>query len=102
MTTVQSFALMSSIVSPHVAGLDVLRGEWAEIQDLCWAVNTHKARRSQWRRYDAFCSEFGLTPLPASPETVCLHVTYLSRTCCYVTIKNYYFRAVGPARLLGR
>ena len=72
-----------------VVGLQERRGEWANVQDLCWSVNTHKARRSQWRRYDRFCMDYGLIPLPASTETVCLYITYLARSCCYVTIKNY-------------
>lgn len=72
-----------------VVELDVLRGEWSRVRDLCWSVNTHKARVSQWRRFDAFCEEFNLDPLPASVDTVGLHITYLSRSCCYTTIKNY-------------
>ena len=67
----------------------MLRGEWAEVRDLCWSENTHKARRSQWKRYFGFCTEYGLKPLPSDPETVCLYIIFLSRKCCYVTIQNY-------------
>ena len=59
------------------------------MREHCWADNTIKARRSQWKKYYSFCSEYKLEPLPASPETVCLYITYLARKCCYVTIENY-------------
>ena len=72
-----------------VVELDALREEWSSVRDLCWSVNTHKARKSQWRRFFRFCEEFNLQPLPSSSETICLYVIYLSRSCCYTTIKNY-------------
>lgn len=59
------------------------------MREHCWADNTIKTRRSQWKKYFKFCIEFGMEPLPASPETVCLFITYLARTCCYITIANY-------------
>ena len=36
-----------------------------------------------------FCELYRLTPLPATVTTMCLYVTYLMRTVCYVTITNY-------------
>ena len=33
--------------------------------------------------------EYELKTLPADPETVCLFIIFLARTCCYVTIQNY-------------
>ena len=63
--------------------------EWSNIRDLCWSDNTWKSRKSQWKRYYDFCTEFALLPLPADAETIGLYVTYLARKCCYVTIMNY-------------
>ena len=59
------------------------------MRDLCWSANTHKSRRSQWKKFFKFCQEYSLCPLPASPDTVGLYITYLTRSCCYVTIENY-------------
>ena len=67
----------------------MLRGEWQDVREHCWADNTIKTRRSQWNKFFKFCIEFHLEPLPASPETVCLYITFLVRSCCYVTIANY-------------
>ena len=80
---------MNCKVSSIVAELSALRDEWAEVRDMCWSLNTHKARCSQWRRYFSFCKEFNLRPLPAVSETIGLYITFLARDCCYVTIKNY-------------
>ena len=80
---------MTSLVFLHVAGLLGLREEWSEVRDKCWSDNTWKSRKSQWKRFFGFCSEFGLTPLPADVETIGLYVTFLARDCCYVTIANY-------------
>ena len=80
---------MNYMASFNVAELDVLRGEWAEIRDMCWSKNTHKTRQSQWRRFFAFCAEFGFNPIPAAAETMCLYIVFLARSCCYITIKNY-------------
>ena len=80
---------MSFKVSIIVAGLQGLREEWSDVREQCWADNTWKARKSQWRRYHLFCEDFRLTPLPAAAETIGLYITFLARKCCYVTICNY-------------
>ena len=67
----------------------MLQAEWSEVKSLCWSSNTHKARKSQWKKYFGFCKDFGLIALPADAETIGLYITYLARTCCYVTIQNY-------------
>ena len=36
-----------------------------------------------------FCDLYELIPLPATITTMCLYVTYLMKTVCYVTITNY-------------
>ena len=46
-------------------------------------------RRSQWRVFLRFCSEFGLAPVPASTKTVIRFLIHLSATCKYSTIINY-------------
>lgn len=36
-----------------------------------------------------FVTELGVTPLPASPEVICLYIAYMVRSFKYVTIINY-------------
>ena len=73
----------------RVAGWHTLQEEWEDVRSKCWSENTHRARKSQWKRYFAFCEEFSLIPLPADVETVGVYITYLARKCCYITITNY-------------
>lgn len=40
--------------------------------------NTHRAYRSDWQHFDAWCHAQGLASLPASPETVTLYMTALA------------------------
>ena len=63
--------------------------EWEDVKDHCWAENTVKAYKSRWKKYYTFCEEYRFTPLPATLTMMCLYVTYLMRTVCYVTIANY-------------
>ena len=75
--------------SLNVVGWLELLQEWGEVRSRCWSDNTWKSRKSQWKRYNDFCTEFDLVPIPADVETVGIYIVYLSRTCCYVTIANY-------------
>lgn len=56
---------------------------------MCWAPSTWSTRNSQWRRFLSFCDYYGLHPIPATTETVCLYVTYLCDTLAYSSICNY-------------
>lgn len=80
--------LYSSFVVLTVS-LSDLNGKCAQVQSMCWAASTWKSRQSQLRRYFKFCHSYKLQPLPASVDTVCLYVTYLSSQVKYKTICNY-------------
>lgn len=48
-----------------------------------------KTRNSQWRKFFQFCLNCNLSPLPASTDTVCLFIAFLSTSLEYSTISNY-------------
>lgn len=60
-----------------------------EVQALCWTESTWTTRNSQWRRYLDFCQSYGITPIPATVETACLYVTFLTQALAYSSICNY-------------
>lgn len=63
--------------------------QWEKLRKLCWAGSTWTAYESRWNCYIRFCNEFNCNPLPASVQTVCLYITYLSKKCVYNTITAY-------------
>lgn len=69
--------------------LQHLRQRCEMVKSLCWAEATWTTRRSQWKRYKDFCSEYDLTPVPASVDTICLYITQLTYSLKYSTICNY-------------
>lgn len=71
------------------ASLKELRNESSRIRALCWADSTWLARKSQWKRFLTFCSTYDLEPTPASIDTICCYITYLSSQVCYSSICNY-------------
>jgi site-specific recombinase XerD len=42
------------------------------------AANTRRAYRADWRDFSAWCARHGLSPLPASPETVAVYLADLA------------------------
>lgn len=54
-----------------------------------WSKNTHLTRNSQWKQYFAFCSTYGLTPLPASEVTIARFLIHKAKTSKYSTLNNY-------------
>lgn len=63
------------------------RVEW--YQSKFYAESSMRTRKSQWRKYLAFCTDLSLTPLPATLETILLYLAYLAETLKYVSIINY-------------
>lgn len=59
------------------------------VRSLCWAESTWKCRSSQWKKYLKFCKLYNLVPVPATPETVSLYITYLCDSLAYSSICNY-------------
>jgi len=54
-----------------------------------FAAGTHKNRLTQWRAYFLFCGYFSLEALPASEDTICLYLQFLSRSLTPGSIRNY-------------
>ena len=54
-----------------------------------FAEGTYSNMRTQFRTYFAFCVYFQRRPLPASSDTICGYVQFLSRALKPPTIKNY-------------
>ena len=50
---------------------------------------TRAAYKSGWRRYQLFCSQHSLTPLPVSEVQLCAFVAHLSRSVTAQTIRSY-------------
>lgn len=47
---------------------------------------TRRAYQSDWKHFTLWCAVNGLHDLPAAPETVCLYVSALARSCKVATI----------------
>lgn len=57
-----------------------------------WPIQLKKTRQPQWIRFLKFCEKFDRRPLPASTETICLYISYLSRKHEFSTVSNYVSR----------
>lgn len=71
------------------ASLQDLKLQCNQVRSLCWADTTWLTKRTQWKRYLSFCNDYRLDPAPASTETVCCYITFLTNQVCYSTITNY-------------
>lgn len=54
-----------------------------------YSVNSWKTRNSQWNKYFAFCADTALPVFPATVATLCMFISYLSRSLKYNSICNY-------------
>ena len=54
-----------------------------------YSSGTYSNLRTQFKAYILFCSYFKLRSLPASLDTLCLYVQFLSRTLTPPSIRNY-------------
>ena len=66
-----------------------IEGEVYDYQSAWMADSTAVTRKSQWKCYFRFCSEYELEPLPASLDTVLLYIVFLADRLKYVSIINY-------------
>ena len=89
------------MILTSVVDLLLLREEWARVRALVWSDNTLRTKKSQWRRFFKFCSDFDLIPIPATTEVVCLYVTHLTKSVSYVTITHYVSGVWSLHRYLG-
>jgi site-specific recombinase XerD len=75
----ESIELSSASVTP------ILSGDISDLQDRAEAFvraakapSTHRAYRSDWVHFEAWCLEYRLLALPAEPATVALYITHLA------------------------
>lgn len=66
-----------------------LKKKCLQVRSLIWAESTWSTKRSQWKRFLDFCHLYDLDPIPASSETICLYITFLTDQVKYTTIMNY-------------
>lgn len=52
------------------------------------SINTKRAYKSDWKDFKTFCSNHKLSPLPATSQTLCFYVTWLSATKKLSTIRR--------------
>lgn len=71
------------------ATLQQLKRRCGQVWSLCWANSTWLTKKTQWKRYLTFCSDYRLNPAPATSETVCYYITYLTEQVRFSTITNY-------------
>lgn len=69
--------------------MPILKARLTELRLASWSSNTWKTRKSQWRKYLDFCEVHELEPLPASIDTICLYISYLTFAFQYSSITNY-------------
>ena len=69
--------------------LQELKLEASAYKQAAYADSTKKTYRSQIKSYFAFCIKFGLVPIPASQETLCYYMTFLSRSLSSSSIPGY-------------
>jgi hypothetical protein len=70
-------------------GLTSLRAETQRFRGAALANNTKKTYKSQINSYLKFCLNFGLVPVPALQETLCMYVAFLARTLSSSSIGGY-------------
>ena len=59
------------------------------LQQAALSQSTRRAYRSGTQRYKAFCTQYAITPFPASEETLCYFVAYLSHQVQHATARLY-------------
>ena len=69
--------------------LEQIDREISGVIGAAWSKNTLSTRNSQWSRFIKFCNDYGLIPIPASPETVARFIVWQSRCSKYSTCNNY-------------
>ena len=70
--------------------LVVLQKQVKTSMKAAFAEGTHKNLRVQWKAYFLFCNFYGLVPIPATTEVLCLYGQFLGRSFkCAESIRNY-------------
>jgi hypothetical protein len=69
--------------------LQSLRSEAAGFRSATFATTTKRTYKSQAQCYLKFCLNFGLSPVPASQETLITYCSYLARTLSSSSVPAY-------------
>jgi hypothetical protein len=69
--------------------LQEIKAEACAFKRAAYATSTKKTYRSQIKSFYTFCLKFGLIPIPATQETLCLYMTFLSRSLSSNSIPGY-------------
>jgi hypothetical protein len=69
--------------------LAILRSEANSFRGSAFASTTKKTYRSHLKSYINFCSEYGVTPIPATQDTLIAYMVFLARTLSPNSIPGY-------------
>ena len=69
-----------------IAQLDT---EVAQLRSHALAESTKKCYKSHLKCYTDFCAQYHITPVPATPTTICRYIAHLARTKAFSTIQQY-------------
>jgi integrase len=86
--TASSVAHLPAPLSSADNSLAVAVDRARQFADAAQAENTRRAYRSGWRSFTAYCMTHGLSPLPATPQTVVLYATHLAQYAKLGTIRQ--------------
>lgn len=56
---------------------------------MTFAPSTKKTYQTHYRAYITFCEHIGVSPVPASPATLCRYVVFLARSLKYTSVRQY-------------
>jgi integrase len=79
--------------------LEVLRVERAAIAERNRSANTRASYASDWRDFERWCGAAGVSPLPASPDTLSLYLVDLARRGRSVATVRRRVSSVNAAHL---
>lgn len=88
MTTDVLTAENSSLSAVSAGTLDELAGITHDYVAAAKAPATLRAYRSDWRLFDAWCADHGLTSMPATPETIALWLTDFAGVLACATLQR--------------
>ena len=66
-----------------------LRKDWKHTLRSAYSAGTFSNLRTQFKAFLLFSTYFRFTPTPATLDTICLYVQFLSRTLSSPAIRNY-------------
>ena len=83
------FVCLFFILIVDFLALSTLRKDWKYTLRSAYSSGTFRNLRTPFKAFLLFCTYFSFTPTPATLDTICLYVQFLSRTLSPPAIRNY-------------